>query len=408
LFLKISIQLTKIINEVHKKNLILNNINSSNILIDENTKKIKLFNFTSSNELNKINENCKIKINFEILRYSSPEITGNINKIIDFNSDLYSLGIIFYEILTGYTPFHEVNELLTLYHFQIAKKPKSLIEINEKIPPIISNIVDILLEKNPEKRYKTSYGLLKDLELCEKNYIKDKNIEYIKNFELMKFDSTNGFFLSNNIFGREKEIKIIEECIKNFLEKNEKQLLIISGESGIGKTEICNFIEKKFYSFNESLIFLTLKFDQSKTPINSVSYFIKKILQIFQNFGHLEEIKKNLKKRTNFQFLIELVPEFKNLFESNENLPSSQSDSYCEETKLEIFFDSITTFLKILLKKFKFLILFYDDLQWSDNYSIKIFKKLFFSNDIKNLFIIGTYRNNEVNESSFLNNFKRN
>jgi histidine kinase len=174
----------------------------------------------------------------------SPERTGNINKFIDYNSDLYSLGIVFYEILTGFTPFHEVNDLLTLYHFQIAKKPISVFNINNKIPLVISNIIDKLLEKNPEKRYKSALELLFDLKKCKKN-LKDLNNYnwrnangrtdfFIDNFELMKFESSCEFFLSNSFLGRDKEILIVDNCLKRFFEKKEKIFLTILGESGIG------------------------------------------------------------------------------------------------------------------------------------------------------------------------------
>ena len=99
------------------------------------------------------------------IHYISPEQTGRMNRPIDYRSDFYSLGITFYELLTGKTPF-ESSDTLDVIHSHIAKSPTSPFQRaityypdKEKVLTKLSDLILRLLAKDPEKRYQSANGI---------------------------------------------------------------------------------------------------------------------------------------------------------------------------------------------------------------------------------------------------------
>jgi serine/threonine-protein kinase len=95
--------------------------------------------------------------------YMSPEQVGG--KTLDGRSDLFSLGIVFYELLTGRVPFGGEN--LTALMYAIAKAPyRPLVEIVPDLPPCCVTIVNKLLNKGVTRRYKSADKVLEDIRRC--------------------------------------------------------------------------------------------------------------------------------------------------------------------------------------------------------------------------------------------------
>jgi len=101
----------------------------------------------------------------KLSQYTSPEQTGRINRIVDYRTDLYSLGIFMYHELTGRLPF-ECNDDFELIHAIVARKPEAPGNLNPAIPATVSQIVMKLLSKNAEDRYQSATGLKYDLDRC--------------------------------------------------------------------------------------------------------------------------------------------------------------------------------------------------------------------------------------------------
>jgi serine/threonine protein kinase len=110
------------------------------------------------------------------LPYQSPEQTGRMNLKVDYRTDLYSAGVVFYEQLAGKPPFLS-NDPLEMFHSHIAKTPIPPHEVNAEIPEPISAIVMRLLEKNPEDRYQSAFGLRHDLQRCAEQLDTDGSIQ---------------------------------------------------------------------------------------------------------------------------------------------------------------------------------------------------------------------------------------
>ncbi|MEG4960531.1 MULTISPECIES: serine/threonine-protein kinase [unclassified Microcoleus] len=158
-FLTIAIQIASALAEVHKKHVIHKDIKPQNILINPKTGEVKLADFSIATRLERENAAASHPHFLEgTLAYMSPEQTGRMNRSIDYRTDLYSLGVTLYEILTGVLPCTN-SEPLELVYCHIAQKIVPPQALNPEIPPAISDIVMKLLAKNAEDRYQSAEGL---------------------------------------------------------------------------------------------------------------------------------------------------------------------------------------------------------------------------------------------------------
>ncbi len=175
----LAINIVNAIYEIHKEGIILQNLNPENILIETDTNKIYIIDLSLATKIASKPDNG-INYNGISLSYISPEQTGRINRTVDNRSDLYSLGIILYELFAEKLPFNS-SDPLELIYAHLAKSPIPLTDINIQIPTVISQIILKSISKNGEDRYQSASGLLCDFEKCQKeltsqNTIKSFNI----------------------------------------------------------------------------------------------------------------------------------------------------------------------------------------------------------------------------------------
>ena len=141
-----------VIEKIHTKGVLHKDLKPQNILIDEN-ENVKIIDFDFSEALK---DSATHDIFEGTIRYSSPEQIGLIRSNIDVRSDLYSLGVIFYEILTKRLPIDGEN-LNELVYNQISKMPDDPIKYNAKIDDTLAKIVLKLLEKDPTSTFSTGH-----------------------------------------------------------------------------------------------------------------------------------------------------------------------------------------------------------------------------------------------------------
>jgi len=144
---RIAIALAEALARVHELDVVHKNIEPNSILVD-NAADVRLIDFSIASELSLERQNDALSRRFEgALRYMSPEQTGRMNRLLDYRSDFYSLGITLFELLTGELPFH-ARTVLEWVHSHIGKAPPSPSELNPAIPQPVSAIVLKLMAKN--------------------------------------------------------------------------------------------------------------------------------------------------------------------------------------------------------------------------------------------------------------------
>ncbi len=144
------------------------------------------------------------------LAYLSPEQTGRMNRAIDYRTDFYSLGVTFYEMLTGQLPFQS-TDAMELVHAHLAQTPPPLSDLKPDIPPVISKIVMKLMAKTAEERYQSAFGLQADLQRCLDQVLDPKGFGNLSGlaFDLGQHDISDRFQVSQKLYGREQEIETL-------------------------------------------------------------------------------------------------------------------------------------------------------------------------------------------------------
>ena len=223
------------------------------------------------------------------LPYISPEQTGKINRSVDERSDLYSLGVVLYELMTRQFPFDSKNPT-ELIHHHIARVPVSPSEISSEIPEVISTIILKLLTKNAEDRYQSAAGIRVDLETCLQRLRPDNTIE---GFAVGEADYTSRFKFPQKLYGRESELKELMSVFKSACRET-STITFVSGYSGIGKTALVEEIQRSVSE--EGAYYIKGKFDQvlRTTPYagftQAFAQFVSQILaESEKNFNAWQE-----------------------------------------------------------------------------------------------------------------------
>ncbi|MDK2409441.1 AAA family ATPase [Aphanizomenon sp. PH219] len=391
-FISIAIAITKALEFLYAKKIIHKDIKPRNILINPQTQKIKLIDFGISSLLPKETADIQSQnVLSGTLTYMSPEQTGRMNRSIDYRTDFYSLGVTFYELLTGQLPFYSPNHLELIY-YHLAKEPINAREINPQIPQVLADVITKLMAKNPDDRYQTARGIRYDLEICQKMLLTEGEIN---NFELAKRDISDRFLIHNRLYGREQEIITLLKAFENVSAGN-KELMLVAGFSGIGKTAVVNEVHKPIV--REKGYFISGKYDQFQRniPFSALVQAFRSLMRqlLTENTVQLQEWKIQVLSALGeqAQVIIDVIPELENIIGQQSPVPELTGNA--SENRFNLLFSK---FIQVFATGEHPLVIFLDDLQWADIASLKLIKLLMCEKYTKYLLLIGAYRDNEVN-----------
>jgi serine/threonine protein kinase len=165
-FLRLAIAVAAALTQVHRRGLVHKDIKPANILVDPTIGTVKLTGFGIASRLPRERQAPEAPEAIAgTLAYMAPEQTGRMNRSIDARSDLYALGVTFYQMLTGSLPFTAADPMEWI-HCHIARKPPPPSERLATVPAAISALILKLLAKTAEERYQTAAGLERDLRRC--------------------------------------------------------------------------------------------------------------------------------------------------------------------------------------------------------------------------------------------------
>jgi predicted ATPase/signal transduction histidine kinase len=395
-FFDIAIGLLEAANLLHQNGISLKEITPTTLLIREESKALAvntpLVLLAAAHPLSRRAAKELYDPDFvaHVLPYISPEQTGRMNQQVDYRSDFYSFGVLFYELLTGRTPFAS-NDPLELIHAHIARQPVPLTKISMEIPEMLSRITLKLLAKMPEDRYQSTFGLLTDLRRCQREYTANG---FISPFALGNRDAPEKLQLSKKLFGREEQLERLLSIFEK-VKAGSGEIFTIVGPPGIGKTRL---VEELQLAVGEAGGYFGMgKYDpfHRNTPyaglIDAFRGVIKKILGespeglAYWKDCFLGEVGRHI------QLIIDFLPELECVVGVQPTLPEVMPDKTEKR-----FLNACVEFLRVFGRKEHPLVLFLDDLHWADSASLTLIEYVLTGPPLQYVFLIGAFRDNEL------------
>lgn len=414
-FFPIALQLAQILTDLYQRHIIHKDIKPANILIQPETRLVKLTDFSLASVLSWETQATQHPNTLEgTLAYIAPEQTGRMNRSVDYRSDFYSLGVTFYELLTGTLPFATFDPM-EMVHCHIAQPPTPPHQLVSDIPVSLSKVVQKLLAKNPEDRYQSAQGLQYDLELCQQQLEQGE----AQTFNLGTQDRCDRFVIPEKLYGREAEVATLLSAFERVAssaplghllthqapsqpvqnhsapQPSQAELLLVAGHSGIGKTVVVNEVHKPI--LRQHGYFIQGKFDQFRRNvpfsafIQALRAFVTQLLA--ESEDALERWQLNLSQAlgNNAQVLIDAIPELEKVVG-----PQPQVPELSAEAAQNRFNRVFSQFIQASATPQNPLVIFLDDLQWIDSASLQLIQLLLTEIPDIHLLLIGAYRNNEV------------
>jgi predicted ATPase/two-component sensor histidine kinase len=390
--LSIAANVAAALDALHARGLVHNDVRPEHVLVNEQTEAVAmtgfgLTSFASTDDLDKIPS----ALLMDVLPYMAPERTGLVNRRSDCRSDFYSLGILLYKMLTGEFPYlaRSAREWL---HCHIAKEPISLDECRPDVPEPVAAIINRLLSKATEDRYQTAGGLEHDLRLCADRWRQDGRIAP---FTLGAADALDRLLIPERLYGREREIQTLISAFERVARIGSTEFVLVSGYSGIGKSAL---VEELHWTMHGSGgRFASGKFDQYKRDIpyttiaQCMEMLVRQILSASPSDLEGWRIRIRDALGAHGQLVVNLIPDLARIVGQQPAVPELPPQD--AQTR---FVGVLTRFVGAFASPGQPLVLFLDDLQWLDAGTISVLESLAKTSDIRNVMLVGAFRDNEV------------
>ncbi|MGG3280477.1 AAA family ATPase [Paenibacillus solani] len=327
--------------------------------------------------------------------YKSPEQSGRINRVPDERSDLYALGVIIYELMTGQLPFlPESGEDWSTVH--IRKTPRLLSDNRPEEEGPLQAILMKLLSKSPEDRYQTVYGLLDDLKRYQEML---NNGRLLVPFELGRLDKIRSLGVPDAWYGRSEAVERMEAGLEQAVQ-GKNALLWVTGQKGVGKTVLVRRLQSNVVRQGGRFVE-----GEAETGQQSTSY--EPILQAMRQWVHqlwseptdvISELKMKLQAKygQEAQEIVSFLPEAKPLFEDEVGISSALNDKRGQDRCGEYLPDLVRCMAECKPP----LVLFVDNLEWADSGTHAVIRSLVLEREVPGLFLIGACRTEEGGVSS--------
>jgi PAS domain S-box-containing protein len=393
-FLHVAVGIAAALGKLHRRGLVHKDVKPANILVNA-TGEVRLTGFGIASRFARERQSPHPPETIAgTLAYMAPEQTGRMNRSIDSRSDLYALGVTFYQMLTGALPFTAVDPMEWV-HCHLARRPLAPAERLREVPGAVSAIVMKLLAKRAEDRYQTAAGLESDLRRCQTEWEAQRRID---DFPLGEQDMPDRLLIPEKLYGRRREVETLLASFDRVVNGGAPELVLVSGYSGIGKSSVVNELQPVLVPPRG--LFASGKFDQYKRdiPYSTLAQAFQSLIRplLGKTEAELAPWRDALREALgpNAGLIVDLVPEVKLII--GEPPPVPELPPQDARRRFQLVFRQ---FIGVFARPEHPLALFLDDLQWLDAATLDLLEDLLSRSDLRNLLLIGAYRDNEITAS---------
>ena len=405
--LEFALRLTRIVAAVHRAGVVHKDINPANILVAGPRHRPELIDFDCATTF--AEERPAFRHHDEIvgtLEYIAPEQTGRMGRSVDHRADLYSLGATLYELTTGRPPF-DGDDPLQLIHDHLARVPVSPAELVPgtrsegaparlpSVPPVLSAIIMLLLEKEPDLRYQSAEGLAHDLLLLSEHLSQGEDGP----FPLRERDFPRRLAAPSRLVGRVEEAAALQTAFADIVNGHSRSVLV-AGAPGVGKTALINELRPLVTAQRGR--FVSGKFDQYRRDKDSdaVRQAGRSLACLLLAEPETEVASLRARLRdvlgSNAGLLASVNPELGVLLD----VPPEAIAGDPQNTEARLIKASVDT-LRAIASPSRPLVMVIDDLQWAAPLPISFIDAMI-SAGVPGVLLVCAYRETEVNETSLL------
>ncbi len=391
-FLGLASTLAGALRDVHRQGLIHHDLKPANIIVGAAPNAARLTDFGVATRREGEIGGRGVPVRGGTPAYMAPEQSGRMNRSVDHRADLYSLGVTFFEVLTGRRPFPDSEDPLVVMHHHIASQPVDPMSLDSRIPRAVADVVLKLLAKDAEDRYQTAAGLVADLELCAERLAAGTiaSLPFIPG----RNDVSERFLVSRKMFGRGESIERLRDAWRGAV-AGEREFVLVHGFAGVGKSTLVMDMQRRI--LEQHGLFLTGKFDQyhGGLPYAAFQGVFRQLAAALlkEDRERLAKSKRELLSAVgpNGRILVDFAPEMERILGPQPALsPASPEDA--EHRFVGVFRET----LRVIAQAERPLFLFIDDLHWADAASLRLIRALALDSNLRHLMFTGAYRQDEV------------
>jgi predicted ATPase/two-component sensor histidine kinase/GAF domain-containing protein len=388
-FLRAAIAIASALGQLHDRGLVHKDIKPGNILVDVAAGAAWLTGFGIASRVPRERHGLGApEVIAGTLAYMAPEQTGRMNRSIDSRSDLYSLGVTLYEMLSGGLPF-TAAEPIEWIHCHVAREP---VPLAPAVPAALAAIVMKLLAKTAEDRYQTAAGLAADLRRCLAEWEARGDIAP---FATGSRDASRRLLVPETLYGRAAEIAALLAAFERVVSTGAPALVLVAGVPGVGKSALVSELHKVLVPSRG--LFAAGKFDQFRRDVPYAT-----LAQAFQGLVRqiLGETDAEVARWRRLlgdalgasgQLAVALVPELELVV--GPQPPLAELPPHDAQKRFQVL---LRRLLGVFARREHPLVLFLDDLQWLDGATLELLHGLLVEDDVRHLLLVGAYRDNEV------------